>query len=132
MNAKNSVKPRFSMDGVIRNKAGFNTALTLRPLDDAAMRSFGFTDHVPDRWFFCRRVSADGDITLNVIIGKTDDVRRIDVLDECFGQPYDYQAILNNNPDFEYANEVADKCEEWFNKLSEAGILDGWKPGMYV
>lgn len=125
-------RQRFSMDGVTLNANGNNAALAMRALDDAAMRELGFTNHMPGRWYLCRPVSADGDVTLNVVIGRTGDDWRIDVLDEWLGQPYDYQMLLNDNPRFGYANEVADRCEEWFGKLSEAGILNGWKSGMYV
>ncbi len=98
MNAKNSVKPRFSMDGVTLNANGNNAALAMRALDDAAMRELGFTDRMPGRWYLCRPVSADGDVTLNVVIGRTGGDWRIDVLDERFGQCYDYQTFLGDAP----------------------------------
>lgn len=125
-------KPRFSTDGVTLNANGNNAALAMRPLDDAAMRAFGFTDRMPDHWYLCRTVSADGAVTLNVVIGRTGGDWRIDVLDEWSGQPYDYQTFLGDDPGFGYANMVADRCEEWFARLSEAGMLDGWTPGTYV
>ncbi|MDU4039341.1 MAG: hypothetical protein E7H36_06065 [Bifidobacterium dentium] len=39
---------------------------------------------------------------------------------------------LGDDPGFGYAGMVADRCEEWFARLSEAGMLDGWTPGTYV
>ena len=125
-------KPRFSMDGVTLNANGNNAALAMRPLDDAAMRELGFTDRMPGRWYLCRSVSADGAVTLNVVVGKEGGDWRIDVLDEWSGQPYDYQMLLGDDPGHGYANMVADRCEEWFAGLSEAGMLDGWTPGTYV
>lgn len=132
MNAKNSIKPRFSTDGVTLNANGNNAALAMRPLDDAAMRELGFTDHMPDHWYLCRTVSADGAVTLNVVVGKEDGAWRVDVLDEWSGQPYDYQALLGDDPGHGYANMVAGRCEWWLAVLSEAGVLDGWTPGTYV
>lgn len=56
----------------------------------------------------------------------------IDVLDEDFGQPYDYQWILSQNPDFAYARQVAANVERELRVLADAGVLVGWKEGMYV
>lgn len=56
----------------------------------------------------------------------------IDVLDEYFLQPYDYQGLLERNPDNGYARAVADECERQYRLLTEAGILTGWHEGMYV
>lgn len=86
------------MDGVTLNANGNNAALAMRPLDDAAMRELGFTDRIPGRWYLCRPVSADGDVTLNVVIGRTGGDWRIDVLDERFGQCYDYQTPSATTP----------------------------------
>lgn len=123
---------RFPTANVSLNDNGNNTLLSMHPVDDETMRELGFIDRDGDGWYLCRPVSDDSDITLNVIIDTEDDDWRIDVLDERYLQPYDYQMILNANPDRAYARMVADKCEEWFRKLSDAGVLDGWKPGMYV
>lgn len=67
-----------------------------------------------------------------VEIAKDGSDWQIDVLDENFCQPYDYQYLLNVNPTLDYPNKVADECEKWFRKLSEWGLLHGWHEGMYV
>lgn len=54
------------------------------------------------------------------------------MLDENFGQPYDYQWLLSQNPDFAYARRVAANVERELRVLADAGVLVGWKEGMYV
>lgn len=131
MSSKQNI-PRFSIEGVAYTKHQNNAALSMHSLDDVTMRELGFTDLRKGYWYLCRRVSADSDITLNVRISKDGHDWRIDVLDECFCQPYDYQYLLSVNPTLDYANNVADECEKWYRRLSEWGLLSGWHEGMYV
>lgn len=131
MSAKRNV-PRFSIEGVAYTKHHNNAALDMRPLAEETMRRLGFTDHRKGHWYYCRSVSSDNDITLNVDIAKDGSDWRIDVLDERFCQPYDYQYLLSVNPTLDYPNKVADECEKWYRKLSDRGLLYGWHEGMYV
>lgn len=109
-----------------------NAALGVNILPDAEMRALGFTDHVPEKWYLCRRVSERGDITLNLTIAKNGSDWMLDVLDENFLQPYDYQWLLERDPNNTYARAVADECERQYRLLTEAGILTGWHEGMWV
>jgi len=131
MSVKQNI-PRFSIEGVTYTKHHNNAALSMRPLDDMTMRELGFTDHREGYWYLCRSVSRDHDMTMNVDIAKDGSDWQIDVLDERFCQPYDYQYLLSVNPTLDYANNVADECEKWFRKLSDWGLLSGWHEGMYV
>jgi hypothetical protein len=124
--------PRFSTIGIPYTKHQNNAALSMSPAEDSTMRRLGFTDHREGYWYLCRSVSPDHDMTLNVEIAKDGSDWQIDVLDENFCQPYDYQYLLNLNPTLDYPNKVADECEKWFRKLSEWGLLHGWHEGMYV
>lgn len=56
----------------------------------------------------------------------------IDVLDDDYLQPYDYQLILERNPNHEHALKVKEFVEEELEKLQAAGILSGHKRGEYV
>lgn len=123
---------RFSTEGVQVNEHGNNTALSFADVDDARMRELGFTDRVNGSWYMCRAVGPD--ITLNVTVRESGDWR-IDVLDENFCQPYDYQHILahTSNPCArECAEGVATRTEAELSRLSKAGLLLGWYPGIYV
>lgn len=59
---------------------GNNAALSIRVLDDAAMRALGFTDRVPEDWYLCRPVSDDHTTSLDVTAAKDGSDWRIDVL----------------------------------------------------
>ena len=87
--------PRFSTIGVTYTKHQNNAALSMSPAEDSTMRRLGFTDHREGYWYLCCSVSPDHDMTLNVEIAKDGSDWQIDVLDENFCQPYDYQYLLN-------------------------------------
>ena len=53
-------------------------------------------------------------------------------MDEDFGQPYDYQAILEKNPKQSFALQVKDFVEKEMRKLKEAGIISGHSYGEYI
>ena len=83
----------------------------------------------------CRRTGTSAvrsPTTIRVTAAKDGTDWRIDVLDENFGQPYDYQWLLSQNPDFAYARRVAANVERELRVLADAGVLIGWREGMYV
>ena len=109
---------------------GLNLALGSVILPDVDMRGLGFTDHAGDNWYYY--VKVESDITFNLTIPKNGGRLRIDVLDEDFCQPYDYQRILKDNPSFPYALAVKARVENQMERLSEAGVITGYTPGMYI
>ena len=101
-------------------------------LSDKEMRDIGFTNHAEDRWYFCRRIKFPNtkqyrglDITFNLTIPKDGSDIQIDILDEDFLQPYDYQYILENNPKCEPCLIVKEQVEEWIKYLQNSGVLSG-------
>ena len=72
------------------------------------------------------------DISFSVSIPKEISDIRIDVLDEDFCQPYDYQRILNKNPNFELALIVLEQVEEYMEYLQSKGVLSGHVKGEYI
>lgn len=120
-------------DEVILNKHGVNAAIGYNVLSDDEMRKLGFTDHREGYWYYFHSVSDDGEVTFNVTIDKAgiDDLR-IDILDEAFGQPYDFQYILERTPDIQYAKDVKEAVEAEMQRLQEAGVLFGHEYGEYI
>ena len=112
------------------DKNGLNAALNSTILPDEEMRKLGFTDYSATSWYYCSRVGAG--ITLNVSIPKDGSRFRIDVLDEDFGQPYDYQEYLVRNPEQEFALGVKEAVEKQMEFLSLAGVITGFTQGMYI
>jgi hypothetical protein len=112
------------------DKNGLNTALNATVLPEVEMRKLGFTDHSAVAWYYCSRVGAG--ITFNVSIPKDGSRFRLDVLDEDFGQPYDYQEYLVRNPKQEFALGVKAEVESQMNFLSIAGVISGFTRDMYI
>lgn len=124
------------------NSHGVNAKIKAHIFDDVKMREIGFTDYAKDRWYFCRGINFkdvkkkrglnDIDISFSVTIPKDGSDIRIDVLDEWFCQPYDYQYILGKDPGHKIANIVKEQVEYWMEKLQEAGVLEGHVRGEYI
>jgi hypothetical protein len=113
-----------------RDANGLNAAIGSNLLPEDDMFGLGFTDHREGTWYLCVRVESD--ITLNISIPKDGSRLRIDVLDEDFGQPYDYQRILKSNPKLEFANSVKARVENQLELLTKSGVITGFTKGMYV
>lgn len=92
------------------NRNCVNAKIQAHILSEPEMRKIGFTDYAKDNWYFCRmlrfpkkKLYRDFEISFSVTIPQNGDDIRIDVLDEAFLQPYDYQRILSGHPDHETA-----------------------------
>ena len=121
------------------NKNCVNAKIQAHILPESEMRKIGFTDHVKDNWYFCRmlcfpkkKLYRDFEISFSVTIPKNSDDIRIDVLDEAFCQPYDYQRILYDHPNHETALIVQNEIEKWMDYLQKKGALSGHVRGEYI
>ena len=117
------------------NEHDNNVAIKVHILDDATMKLNGFRRYITDEeswWYFCKRVYKD--ITFNMTIYSENDWR-IDILDELFCQPYDYQYMLENLPrkDLPRAVQVVHhNVDEIMDSLKHKGIISGWEVGDYI
>lgn len=123
------------------NSHGTNKKIKATILSDEEMREIGFTDCNPKSWYFCKSINfpkekryENFNITFNVTIPKDGSDIAIDILDEHFCQPYDYQRMrtLCNNPQNEIALIVQIQVEEWMSYLQEKGVLTGHRYGEYI
>ena len=125
------------------NSHGVNSAIKAYILPENKMREIGFTDYCKDNWYFCRclqipvsgkknKIRYNNDISFNLTIPKDGSDIRIDVLDENFCQPYDYQHMLHKNPTFKFALNVKEQVEEWMEYLQGYGVLSGHNKGDYI
>ena len=108
-------------------------------LSDEKMREIGFTDYSKDNWYFCRIIKFPKEkryrgfeISFSVTIPKDNSDIQIDVLDEDFLQPYDYQYMLDKNPTFKPCLIVKEQVEEWMKYLQDSGVLNGHVYGEYI
>lgn len=122
-------------DKIQVNSHGTNVAIKAHILPDDEMYAIGFTDRNPSKWYYCRMVPGLGkdiEISFNVTIPKDGSDIDIITLDEDFLQPYDYQSILERNPNLECALKVRDFVEEQMKYLQDAGVLSGHCRGEYI
>lgn len=109
---------------------GLNVNITAAILSDEEMTDLGFTDHTGKNWYYTTQLTAS--ISFNVTIPKDGSRFALDVLDEDFLQPYDYQRLLLGKPEHPFALKIKSKVEEELQYLSSKGVIHGWVKGMYV
>lgn len=117
------------------NSHGTNKAIKFNILPDIDMKTAGFrlvtnSSLYGDYWY-CYK-SLQNDITFNVHIPVDGSEGWIDVLDEDFGQPYDYQLTLERDNSHPFANIIKEKVEYWMNELKKVGIIEGHEYGDYI
>ena len=119
------------------NTSGNNAKLKANLLSDEKMVENGFRwIGAIGKWVFNRVILPRQNISFNVFIPKEyPENFQIDVLDDSFGQPYDYQSILSK-PTYDEPNQVAVKCyqevEKYMERLQKAGIIEGHVKGEYI
>lgn len=119
------------------NEHSNNAAIKVHILDEATMKRNGFKyfGGVPTRpqdvphWYFCNRVHKD--ITFNFTI-YSEDNWQIDILDEFFLQPYDYQAMYESGNHRPVILIVMKNVNEIMDSFVHKGIISGWEVGDYV
>lgn len=136
------------MSEVSVNSNGVNSKIQYHILSDEKMKEIGFsknyyegTEHekYSPYWWFNRPIQFpdsemwdDVDFSFIVRIPKNGSDLDITIIDECWGQPYDYQLILKNNPKNVYANVIRDCVEELMDYLQDHGVLSGHVKGEYI
>lgn len=117
------------------NEHGTNRNIKYHILSDADMKTAGFrlvtnSSLYGDYWYFCKFLQ--NEITFNVHILADGSDGWIDVLDEDFGQPYDYQYMLEKDSSHPFANYVKEEVEHWMKMLADAGIIEGHEYGQFI
>mgnify|MGYP000845783015 CR=1 FL=1 len=107
-----------------------NAMIQANILDDKKMREIGFTDYSKDSWYYCRGLGSD--ISFNVSINKKTSEIKIDVLDECFLQPFDYQAQIQDGRNDDFINNINKQVQEQMKYLMDAGVITGYRMGDYI
>lgn len=109
------------------NARGNNVKLRGNVLDDVTMKANGFVQRY-GRWILYEILGNNVSLNINVFC----DVLLIDVFDEQFLQPYDYQWILRNNPESGIPLKIHSKVQATMKRLSDAGIIEGWVANDYI
>ena len=129
------------MSEVKVNGLGTNEAIKFN-CDENLLRKNKFAffrnshSEIPSHWSYISYF-LDADIEISFNVTYYDEPYKganleIITIDEDFGQPYDYQSILEKNPKQVCALQVKDFVEEEMRKLKEAGIISGHSYGEYI
>ena len=114
---------------VPRNSRGQNANIKGHIVDDKTMKQHGFHyDAKYEQWNYVQCLYDE--ITLYIYI--SDDGIIIDVIDEDFCQPYDYQKYLGNKSDSRVPIIVHRQVQNKMKELMKAGIVTGYTLEDYV
>lgn len=131
-------------DNIETNSHCVNKKIKANILDDKTMREIGFTDYCKSNWHFCRGISFPKtkeyrgfEVTFGITIPKDGSDIRIDVLDEAFCQPYDYQSMIMRSREKKVIPNktsiiVFEQVELWMQYLKEKGVIEGHEYGEYI
>lgn len=95
-------------------------------ISNDTMRDYGFYQR-NGQWIYMEDLGYDVSLNIHVLC----DTVFIDVIDEEFLQPYDYQRMLRN-PENVVALEIHSRVQATMKKLSDAGIIEGWVANDYI
>ncbi|KAA9007228.1 hypothetical protein F4V43_01705 [Paenibacillus spiritus] len=91
---------------------------------------YGFTNRDKSFLYYFKNIGFDVSFNMTIPIDLT--TLKIDILDESFMQPYDYQFCLKIDPEHVLATNVKDKVEDILNRMQIDGIIEGFEEGMYI
>lgn len=112
------------------NKHGNNAAIKYHILTEDKMKKAGFRK-TSTGWYFFKPLDKRSRISYNVSIPFDED-GRIDILDELFGQPYDYEFLLEEDPKFAFAQTIKAGAVYYTMLLQQQGVLSGYTYGDYI
>ena len=115
------------------NEHGNNSAIWVYAYPEERMKDLGFTNNRKGWW--CLHKSLPYDTSFNLQIAENLSDWQIDILDEEYGQPYDYQAIIMNNKTAGIplaAMEVKEEVDKIMEDLVDKGIIHNWRVGDYI
>lgn len=113
------------------NKYGTNENIKFNILTDEKMKEIRF-NKIENGWYFVRSLKCSIDISFNCTIYIDDNEVDISIIDEDFGQHYDYQSLLKNDSTFEFGLKVKEEVEMLMKYLKENGIIYGHNYGEYI
>lgn len=124
------------------NSHGVNKAIKAHILSNKEMKSAGFSiikgySQRSDYWYYSCLLEFlppynKSEISFSVSIPIDGSDINIDVLDENFLQPYDYQYIIENTSYHTFSSLVKMEVEEEMKRLQDLGILSGHEYGGYI
>ena len=118
------------MNSIKLNKHGNNAAIKYHILTEDKMKKACFRKTISG-WYFFKPLDNRSRISYNLSIPFDED-GRIYILDEDFCQPYDYEYLLEENPNFSLAQMIKAGAVYYTMLLQQRGILSGYTYGDYI
>ena len=103
---------------------GQNANIKFHILDKETMELYGF-GHTYGQWIYS--IGLTDTISMTIIINDDEKEGIINILDDDFLQPYDFQNINNKT-----AKTILNKVYKIMSDLVYAGIISGWNIGDYI
>lgn len=114
-----------------------NANIEFGNISEEELIKLGFRNNEND-YYICKNLIGKLEITFNLTIHKNDKRIKIDILDENFLQPYDYQSILKRQQFVNgininsYSYRVHIKVQEIMKWLLDNNIIIGYQLGDYI
>lgn len=114
-----------------------NANIEFGNISEEELIKLGFRNNEND-YYICKNLIGKREITFNLTIYKNDKRIKIDILDENFLQPYDYQSILKRQQFVNgininsYSYRVHIKVQEIMKWLLDNNIIIGYQLGDYI
>ena len=102
---------------------------------DDEMKSYGFRyiDSVSrPYWVYFSMLHLELHIEFSIRLFPDSDDVQIDVLDDDFCQPYDYQAMMDAHPYSVLPRKIFHEVDRVMHDLQNSGFITGYSTGMYV
>ena len=97
----------------------------------ATLLEYGFTNHNKSTLYYMEMIDSNTSFNLTVSV-STLEIKNIDVLNEEWLQPYDYQAEILKGEYSGKTRNVYNKVNNILSKLQKDGIIIGYEKGMYI
>ena len=118
-------------DNVPKDERGQNKNIKFHVVDKEIMNTCGF-GLTYGEWIMC--IGLTDTISFNLKISDDEEIGIINILDDDFLQPYDFQGMILDKGDKapSLAKKVQNKVYMIMCYLSANGIISGWNIGDYI
>lgn len=111
---------------------GFTNRIRIHPdqTKDSLLK-YGFTNFNKPTLYYMKMIDHNTSFNLSVAVDSLE-ITSIDILDENFGQPYDYQCYILNDDITSKVLNTYNKVNNILSKLQKDGTIIGFERGMYI
>lgn len=111
---------------------GFTNRIKINPNQTKdTLMMYGFTNFNRPTLFYMKMVDQNISFNLSVDVDSLE-ITNIDILDENWCQPYDYQHHIMSGNITGKARNTYNKVNNILSKLQNDGIIIGFEKGMYI